>query len=60
MITTTPLFVKFSANKLTYLTKKFPKNNLLESTPLDISCIFIIFPYIILQRIIYLVKGIYF
>ncbi|KAB2442536.1 hypothetical protein F8163_15150 [Bacillus luti] len=32
IITNTPLFVKFSANKLTYLTNKFPKNNLLECT----------------------------
>ncbi|ATI51500.1 hypothetical protein CPZ32_14560 [Bacillus cereus] len=32
MITTTPLFVKFSAKKLIYLTNKFPSNNLLEST----------------------------
>ncbi|PFC90853.1 hypothetical protein CN272_01895 [Bacillus anthracis] len=32
MITNTPLFIKCSANKLTYLTNKFPPNNLLEST----------------------------
>ncbi|KAA0764585.1 hypothetical protein DN410_11070 [Bacillus sp. SH5-2] len=35
MITNTPLFVKCSANKLIYLTNKFSKNNLLESTPID-------------------------
>ncbi|PEQ63961.1 hypothetical protein CN469_13675 [Bacillus cereus] len=32
MITNTPLFVKCSANKLIYLTNKFPSNNLLKST----------------------------
>ncbi|KIV75784.1 hypothetical protein SZ39_0997 [Bacillus mycoides] len=32
MILNTPLFVKFSANKLIYLTKKFSPNNFLETT----------------------------
>ncbi|PDY95116.1 hypothetical protein CON67_00105 [Bacillus toyonensis] len=50
MILNTPLFVKFSANKLTYLTKKFSPNNILESSIYRLPLYYIIFksfPFVI-------------